>query len=71
MTVAPLAGTYAGRQRAAFERLREIATGLRVSHPAANMVSAGMSADLEDAVAAGATHVRVGTAVLGVRPRLR
>ncbi|MEU7042417.1 YggS family pyridoxal phosphate-dependent enzyme [Streptomyces varsoviensis] len=71
MTVAPLAGTYAGRPRAAFERLREIATGLRVSHPAANMVSAGMSADLEDAVAAGATHVRVGTAVLGVRPRLR
>ncbi|MEV0281005.1 YggS family pyridoxal phosphate-dependent enzyme [Streptomyces sp. NPDC050610] len=71
MTVAPLAGTYAGRQRAAFERLTEIATGLRISHPAANMVSAGMSADLEDAVAAGATHVRVGTAVLGVRPRLR
>jgi PLP dependent protein len=34
------------------------------------MVSAGMSADLEHAVAAGATHVRVGTAVLGVRPRL-
>ncbi|MEV0264486.1 YggS family pyridoxal phosphate-dependent enzyme [Streptomyces sp. NPDC050617] len=71
MTVAPLAGAYAGRQRAAFDRLMEIATGLRVSHPAANMVSAGMSADLEDAVAAGATHVRVGTAVLGVRPSLR
>ncbi|MGK5639329.1 YggS family pyridoxal phosphate-dependent enzyme [Streptomyces sp. URMC 126] len=70
MTVAPLAGPYAGRPRAAFERLREIATDLRAAHPAANMVSAGMSADLEDAVAAGATHVRVGTAVLGVRPGL-
>lgn len=70
MTVAPLAGPYAGRPRAAFERLREIATDLRAAHPAANMVSAGMSADLEDAVAAGATHVRVGTAVLGSRPRL-
>ncbi|MFH8410622.1 YggS family pyridoxal phosphate-dependent enzyme [Streptomyces sp. NPDC018019] len=70
MTVAPLAGPYAGRQRAAFERLMEISSGLRVNHPAANMVSAGMSADLDDAVAAGATHVRVGTAVLGVRPRL-
>lgn len=70
MTVAPLAGPYAGRQRAAFERLMEISSGLRVAHPAANMVSAGMSADLEQAVAAGATHVRVGTAVLGVRPRL-
>lgn len=70
MTVAPLAGPYAGRQRAAFERLMEFASSLRVGHPAANMVSAGMSADLEDAVAAGATHVRVGTSVLGVRPRL-
>ncbi|MFG2191142.1 YggS family pyridoxal phosphate-dependent enzyme [Streptomyces sp. NPDC048639] len=71
MTVAPLSGVYEGRQRAAFERLMEISARLRVEHPAANMVSAGMSSDLEDAVAAGATHVRVGTAVLGVRPRLR
>ncbi|MFI8998189.1 YggS family pyridoxal phosphate-dependent enzyme [Streptomyces sp. NPDC053542] len=70
MTVAPLAGQYAGRPRAAFDRLAEIASGLRSGHPAAKMVSAGMSSDLEDAVAAGATHVRVGTAVLGVRPRL-
>lgn len=70
MTVAPLAGPFAGRQRAAFDRLMEFATRLRARHPAANMVSAGMSADLEDAVAAGATHVRVGTAVLGVRPGL-
>lgn len=70
MTVAPLAGPYAGRQRAAFDRLMEFSSRLRGNHPAANMVSAGMSADLEDAIAAGATHVRVGTAVLGVRPGL-
>ncbi|MGI5140700.1 MULTISPECIES: YggS family pyridoxal phosphate-dependent enzyme [unclassified Streptomyces] len=70
MTVAPLTGEYAGRQRAAFGRLMDLSTGLRRAHPAATMVSAGMSADLEEAVAAGATHVRVGTAVLGVRPRL-
>ncbi|MEV6662635.1 YggS family pyridoxal phosphate-dependent enzyme [Streptomyces nigra] len=70
MTVAPLTGEYAGRQREAFERLMDLSTDLRRAHPAANMVSAGMSADLEEAVAAGATHVRVGTAVLGVRPRL-
>lgn len=70
MTVAPLTGEYAGRQRAAFERMMDLSTDLRRAHPAANMVSAGMSADLEEAVAAGATHVRVGTAVLGVRPRL-
>ena len=70
MTVAPLAGPYAGRPRAAFDRLAEIASLLREAHPAANMVSAGMSSDLEDAVAAGATHVRVGSAVLGVRAGL-
>ncbi|MEV5980156.1 YggS family pyridoxal phosphate-dependent enzyme [Streptomyces sp. NPDC052114] len=70
MTVAPLTGPYAGRQQVAFERLMEFATLMRAAHPAANMVSAGMSADLEQAVAAGATHVRVGTAVLGVRPGL-
>lgn len=71
MTVAPLSGPYAGRQLAAFEQLMEISSRMREEHPAANMVSAGMSDDLEDAVLAGATHVRVGTAVLGVRPRLR
>ncbi|NGO13342.1 YggS family pyridoxal phosphate-dependent enzyme [Streptomyces sp. HC44] len=70
MTVAPLTGPYAGREQAAFERLMDLSTDLRRTHPAANMVSAGMSSDLEQAVAAGATHVRVGTAVLGVRPRL-
>ncbi|WP_340562222.1 YggS family pyridoxal phosphate-dependent enzyme [Streptomyces sp. GSL17-111] len=70
MTVAPLTGRYAGRPAAAFERLGEISSGLRRNDPAATMVSAGMSSDLEEAVAAGATHVRVGTAVLGVRPRL-
>lgn len=70
MTVAPLAGRYAGREQAAFERLVELSSRLRADHPAATMVSAGMSADLEQAVAAGATHVRVGTAVLGARPRL-
>ncbi|MFC3346380.1 YggS family pyridoxal phosphate-dependent enzyme [Streptomyces echinoruber] len=70
MTVAPLTGAYAGRPRAAFDRLMDLSTDLRRAHPAATMVSAGMSADLEQAVAAGATHVRVGTAVLGVRPRL-
>lgn len=71
MAVAPLAGPYAGKPREAFDRLREIATCLQAGHPAATMVSAGMSADLEEAVSAGATHVRVGSAVLGLRPRLR
>ncbi|MCX4749614.1 YggS family pyridoxal phosphate-dependent enzyme [Kitasatospora sp. NBC_01287] len=70
MTVAPLVGALAGDPAAAFARLAEIATAVRAAHPAATMVSAGMSGDLEAAIAAGATHVRVGTAVLGARSRL-
>ena len=37
-------------------------------HPDATALSAGMSGDLEAAIAHGATHVRVGSAVLGPRP---
>jgi hypothetical protein len=40
-------------------------------HPSATWVSAGMSGDLEHAVRAGATHVRVGSAILGPRPRIQ
>jgi PLP dependent protein len=63
MAVAPLG------QRAdqAFRKLREIAEQVRSAHPAAVMISAGMSGDLEQAIGAGATHVRVGTALLGGR----
>ncbi|WP_406287415.1 YggS family pyridoxal phosphate-dependent enzyme [Embleya sp. NBC_00896] len=67
MAVAPLGVEPAGP----FATLREIASRLREAHPAATMVSAGMSNDLEAAIEAGATHVRIGTAVLGVRPSLR
>jgi pyridoxal phosphate enzyme (YggS family) len=51
----------------AFERLAAVAAELRRSHPEARAISAGMSGDLEAAVACGATHVRVGSAVLGQR----
>ena len=44
---------------------------ITAAHPAARIVSAGMSDDLEAAIVAGATHVRVGTALLGSRPPLR
>jgi pyridoxal phosphate enzyme (YggS family) len=53
---------------AAFGRLAEVASDVRRIDPAATWVSAGMSGDLEAAIAAGATHVRVGSAVLGNRP---
>jgi PLP dependent protein len=64
MAVAPL-GVDPGE---AFAQLAKVARGLRADHPGATWISAGMSADLEAAVANGATHLRVGTAILGSRP---
>ncbi len=64
MAVAPM-GAEPAR---AFGDLAELAAGLRNDHPDADLLSAGMSGDLEPAVAAGSTHVRVGTALLGPRP---
>jgi pyridoxal phosphate enzyme (YggS family) len=55
----------------AFERLAGIAAELRRVHPGADLVSAGMSGDLEEAVRCGATHVRVGSAILGPRPPIK
>jgi PLP dependent protein len=52
----------------AFARLAELAARVRADHPEASELSAGMSGDLEAAVAAGATVVRVGTALFGARP---
>ncbi len=63
MAVAPL-GEPA---RPAFARLRALSDGLRSAHPDASWISAGMSGDLEEAVAEGATHLRVGSAILGSR----
>jgi pyridoxal phosphate enzyme (YggS family) len=54
----------------AFERLAALASRVRADHPGAAELSAGMSGDLEEAVAAGATVVRVGTALFGDRPLL-
>ncbi|MFL6137639.1 MAG: YggS family pyridoxal phosphate-dependent enzyme [Frankiaceae bacterium] len=51
----------------AFALLAEVAAAVRAVHPGATAVSAGMSGDLESAIRHGATHVRVGTALLGRR----
>jgi pyridoxal phosphate enzyme (YggS family) len=51
----------------AFERLAALAARVRADHPGAVEISAGMSGDLEEAIAAGATVVRVGTALFGDR----
>jgi uncharacterized pyridoxal phosphate-containing UPF0001 family protein len=44
---------------------------LRADHPSASGISAGMSQDLEAAIRAGATHLRIGSDILGSRPALR
>ncbi|MBB5805149.1 pyridoxal phosphate enzyme (YggS family) [Saccharothrix ecbatanensis] len=63
MTVAPLGMS----PQQAFAALYEAVTRLRDDHPDATVISAGMSGDLEDAIAHGSTCVRVGTALLGSR----
>jgi pyridoxal phosphate enzyme (YggS family) len=67
MAVAPLGEDPAE----AFARLAGIRQDFLAGHPGADRLSAGMSGDLEQAVLAGATHVRVGSAILGSRPRVK
>jgi uncharacterized pyridoxal phosphate-containing UPF0001 family protein len=67
MAVAPLGAD----PLPAFELLAALGERLRADHPGAAWMSAGMSGDLEAAIRAGATHLRVGSAVLGSRPSLR
>ena len=55
----------------AFARLAAVRADLVARHPGATVLSAGMSGDLEAAIRHGATHVRVGSAVLGERPRFQ
>jgi len=68
MAIAPLSMEPAD----AFARLLASAAAVRGIRSGATMISAGMSGDLEAAVEAGATHLRIGTALLGDRgPRVR
>jgi hypothetical protein len=55
----------------AFERLAGVAADVRRLAPDATWLSAGMSGDLEDAIRCGATHVRIGSAILGPRPPIK
>jgi pyridoxal phosphate enzyme (YggS family) len=67
MAVAPLGED----PRSAFARLAAVRDSFLAEHPGATRLSAGMSGDLEHAVRVGATHVRIGSAVLGPRPRVK
>ena len=64
MAVAPLGAD----PNDAFARLAGLAELVQTRHPAASSISAGMSDDFEAAIAHGATHLRVGSAILGKRP---
>lgn len=64
MAVAPL-DEEPGR---AFEWLARLAERVRAIEPAADWISAGMSADWREAIEHGATHLRIGTAITGNRP---
>lgn len=55
-------------QRAQFGLVREVFERLLAEGMPVDTLSMGMSADLEAAIAEGATTVRVGTALFGVRP---
>jgi pyridoxal phosphate enzyme (YggS family) len=52
----------------AFERVLEYADRVRAMAPGARDLSIGMSGDFEEAIALGATHLRIGTAITGKRP---
>jgi pyridoxal phosphate enzyme (YggS family) len=67
MAVAPLDAV----PEQAFAELAAVAERTRAASPDATWLSAGMSADLEAAIAHGSTHVRVGSALLGKRATLR
>ncbi len=64
MAVAPLDE----EPTAAFDRLRRIADDVRSVAPEATWISAGMTGDFAEAIAAGATHLRIGSAITGPRP---
>jgi hypothetical protein len=64
MAVAPLDE----EPRRAFERLRLLSERVRGREPTADRISAGMSHDFAEAIAEGATHLRIGTAITGNRP---
>jgi len=64
MAVAPLDEDPA----AAFARVHDSAERLRAVAPEADWISAGMTGDFTEAIAAGATHLRIGSAITGPRP---
>ncbi|KAG1602393.1 hypothetical protein G6F45_014286 [Rhizopus arrhizus] len=65
----PAPGPAAARRRDAFVRMRTLFQSLAAQHAQGDTLSMGMSGDYADAIAEGATLVRIGTALFGARPR--
>ncbi|MBV8281838.1 MAG: YggS family pyridoxal phosphate-dependent enzyme [Candidatus Eremiobacteraeota bacterium] len=65
MAVGPIGRTQSG---AAFKEAADAFDALARAHAGIDTLSMGMSDDLEAAVAAGSTLVRIGTALFGPRP---
>jgi hypothetical protein len=57
----------AAAERAVFSQLKAMLDGLIAGGLPLDTLSMGMSADFESAIAEGATHVRIGTALFGAR----
>ena len=70
MTIPEAAADFAG-QKAVHLRAKALFEQLRLDGLPIDTLSTGMSADLEAAVAAGSTMVRIGTAIFGSRPPAR
>ena len=66
MAVAPVAGDL----REAFVRLQGINNDFKASISTAKSLSAGMSGDYEMALEYGATHLRIGSSILGNRAQI-
>jgi len=63
MAVAPLQESPGS----AFTRLAKIRAEVLTDFPQVSALSCGMSGDFEEAIAAGATHIRIGSSILGSR----
>ena len=63
MGVAPLRGNAAE----AFALLQGVSQQISARFESATIISAGMSEDLTEAIAHGATHLRIGSAIMGSR----
>ena len=69
LMIVPIPVSDPSQQREVYGQLRELLEEANRSGHSLDTLSMGMTADLEQAIAEGATHVRIGTALFGLRPK--